>query len=369
MPYTGLNGFIPEEDPVQQLGIEYLDWENAISELPDWLSAGVARKRISKIKVININNINDSKGYYERAFLILSVLGQASIHESWRDGSANYIPESIAKPWSELSQYLNRPPVLTYSSHGLNNWRRIDKKGEIELGNIAPLCRFYGGLDESWFISTHVDIEAKSRLLTKYIAQALTSREQGNIDSLIINLTEFHQLIKSMMNVLISVRKYCDPDIFYQRVQPFMKGLDKVVFEGTTLLPQTHPGGSGAQSAIMPAIDAFLGIKHEQDYLSKYLKSLRSYMPRLHKEYVADLERMDSLREWIKQQGNLLLSEAYNKCVACVAEFRGEHMKISIDYIHKPAEKFNSNGKLGTGGSPYMEYLKKHKKETIMHCL
>jgi indoleamine 2,3-dioxygenase len=369
MSYAGINGFIPEDDPILELGHDYLDWDIAVSELPYWLSAGVARKKIKKIKVININNLKDSKGYYERAFLVLSVLGHAAIHESWRDGSAQSIPKSIAKPWSELSKYLNRSPVLTYSSHGLNNWRRLDQSGDIELGNIVPLCGFYGGLDESWFISTHVDIEAKSRLLTKYISESISAKEQGNIDLLISNLYLFNQLIKIMIEVLISIRRHCEPDIFYQRVQPFMKGLDNVVFEGTSLPPQTHPGGSGAQSAIMPAIDAFLGIKHEQDYLSHYLRSLRAYMPRLHKEYVSELERMDSLREWIKVVRSKPLTDAYNKCVARVAEFRGEHMKISIDYIHKPAEKFNNDGKLGTGGSPYMEYLKKHKKETIMHCL
>ncbi len=45
---------------------------------------------------------------------------------------------------------LGRPPVLSYASYALDNWRRIDRKNPIDLGNIALLQNFLGGQDEEY---------------------------------------------------------------------------------------------------------------------------------------------------------------------------------------------------------------------------
>ena len=52
--------------------------------------------------------------------------------------------------------------MLSYASYALDNWRRLDPASPIELGNIALLQNFLGGLDEEWFVLVHVDIEAKA---------------------------------------------------------------------------------------------------------------------------------------------------------------------------------------------------------------
>ncbi|MGW0733056.1 hypothetical protein [Streptomyces sp. NPDC002851] len=55
---------------------------------------------------------------------------------------------------------MGRPPVLSYASHVLVNWRRLDPARPVELGNVARLQSFLGGLDEDWFVVVHIAIEA-----------------------------------------------------------------------------------------------------------------------------------------------------------------------------------------------------------------
>lgn len=43
----------------------------------------------------------------------------------------------------------------------LNNWHRLDPSGPIRAENLACNSRFLGGLDETWFYTATVEIEAR----------------------------------------------------------------------------------------------------------------------------------------------------------------------------------------------------------------
>ena len=74
------------------------------------------------------------------------------------------LPAAIAVPLVELAKRVGRPPILSYASYCLHNWRRLDPAGPIALDNIALLQNFStpgdGKSDEDWFILVHVNIEA-----------------------------------------------------------------------------------------------------------------------------------------------------------------------------------------------------------------
>ena len=78
------------------------------------------------------------------------------------DGGAETTRTVIARTILELAERLGRPPVLSYASYALDNWRRIDPDGPVALGNLALLQNFLGGADEDWFILVHVEIEARA---------------------------------------------------------------------------------------------------------------------------------------------------------------------------------------------------------------
>lgn len=166
-----------------------------------------------------------------------------------------------------------------------------------------------------------------------------------------------------------------------------------------------------AQSAIIPAFDAFLGVAHEMDSMREYLLEMRRYMPRPH---VAFIERLEALSPSVREQvlessgsGDSGLVAAYNTALESLARFRcvyvcgawcavsrsdvrtsvliyhrqrilnrARHLVYADRYIKRPAEQQQSHdgagatdavAEVGTGGSDFVPYLEKHHRETKAH--
>ena len=265
--------FLPNEDPAVELPPSYRILDELGAELPHYLSAGKARETLALIPNIDVRGL-ETQSQKERALGLLSMFGQACVHESWRTQSAFSVPERIAVPWVTLAKNMDRLPALAYYSHGLCNWRRFDPDGPIELGNIAVLRNFFGGLDENWFVAVHVDIEAKAIPLVDAIVSAQESVSNDDEERLRQSLAVVGDSLDAMLRSLARIGENCDPDIFFNRVQPFMQGLRNMSYEGVSEFagqPQNFAGGSGAQSALMPLLDAALGIEHAKDDLLVYL--------------------------------------------------------------------------------------------------
>jgi indoleamine 2,3-dioxygenase len=369
---TPQRGFLPEADPSLRLPSAFHAWDDTAAELPQLLAAFRARDVLSRLPSLSLNELETSADR-ERALGILSLFGHAAVHESWRQGSASTVPSAIAIPWVTLATAMRRLPVLTYASHGQNNWRRIDPDAAVQLGNIAVLRNFFGGLDENWFVATHVDIEAQAAPLVKAVVAGQEAVGASDPDALYRSLHCIADTLGAIHATLVRVRENCDPHIFFTRVQPFMQGMKNVVYEGAAEFkgePQNFAGGSGAQSTLMPLLDAALGVRHAGDALITYLHELRRYMPHGHQDFLQQIELGPSIRDYLLTLADSGLNEQYNRCIEGLGRFREEHLAISIEYIQKPARQQASlRGEHGTGGSPFVGYLEKHRKETFANLL
>ena len=90
-------------------------------------------------------------------------------------------------------------------------------------------------------------------------------------------------------------------------------------------------------------------------------------MPPDHRHFLTAIAGGASLRQFIlKERGALpMLVERYNACVSLVEEFRALHLQYAASYIHQQAQSADANPTdIGTGGTPFMRYLDKHKRET-----
>ena len=69
----------------------------------------------------------------------------------------------------------------------------------------------------------------------------------------------------------------CDPYIYYHRVRPYIFGWknnpalpDGLIYRSCfNEKPQLFRGETGAQSSIVPTLDALLNVEHEKDELSE----------------------------------------------------------------------------------------------------
>jgi indoleamine 2,3-dioxygenase len=113
-----------------------------------------------------------------------------------------------------------------------------------------------------------------------------------------------------------------------------------------------------------------LGIGHKEDLLNAYLSEMRKYRPPAHREFLSSLEARGSVRPFVRYVNDASLTGLYNDCVELVERFRSLHLEYAATYIFRQAQRDAKNPHaVGTGGTPFMQYLKKHRDETAMHVL
>ena len=365
-------GYMQNVDPVTSLPAGNEAWDEMGKNLPKYLMGSDFRKRVKELPPFNLQTLN-TEGEIRRAMLVLSYIGMAY---QWSDNNPAFvIPERLAKPWYEVGKLVGRPPILSYASYSIDNWYRLDKKGPIECGNIALLQCFLGGQDEEWFILIHIDIEKKAGKVLKAIEEAQTAVVANDADKLEKALTKMRDGIKAMYDVLARMPEKCDPYVYFHRVRPYIFGWknnpalpDGVIYEGVDEYQgkgQKFRGETGAQSAIVPALDGVLGIEHERDELRDYLMEMRQYMPPKHVKFIEAVENGPRVRDFVFKLNNNAIKNVFNECVSLVADFRALHLEYAGTYIHAQAQKTPGNpSAVGTGGTPFMIYLRKHRDET-----
>ena len=273
------------------------------------------------------------------------------------------------------------PPILSYASYVLYNWRRIDPQKPIALGNLAVVQNFLGGLDEDWFILIHVDIENRAGVIPAAIIGALQALTHRHIVMLETYLAMITLSLESMLKTLERMPERCDEYIYYTRVRPYLHGWknnpsipDGIMYEGVSAYrnkPQQFRGESGAQSSIIPSLVAFLDIRHKETTFTPYLQEMLSYMPNGHRRLIEAIEQLScngySLFNFVRarKQDNPSLYDAYRSCRNALYNFRKKHFEYVGRYIHSQAQRHTGNPTaIGTAGTPFMTSLKELMDET-----
>ena len=98
---------------------------------------------------------------------------------------------------------------------------------------------------------------------------------------------------------------------------------------------------------------------------------IRDYMPPKDRAFVEAVEKHSTLRNFVKNRMQQWpqLRDLYNECVSLIEKFRTQHLQFAARYINQQAAKVNNNTGIGTGGTPFMRYLKKHRDECRQHLL
>lgn len=370
-------GFLPSWDPLETLPPALGLWDELAYDLPKLLVSGRIRSFIARMPLLDPQPYLETEAQWRRAMQALSYLAHAYV---WGESTPpSHLPENIAVPFYVVATHLGRPPVLSYASYALDNWKRLEPTGPIALGNIALIQNFLGGLDEEWFVLVHVAIEAAAapglRVLPKLV-EAIHQEDTPKAEEALITLEE---TLSQLYQILLRMRENCDPYIYYHRVRPYIHGWknnpalpEGLLYEGVAAYenkPQQFRGETGAQSGIIPAVDAALGITHAEDPLRVYLREMLEYMPPAHRQFVLDLEeyRIHERRAFFSQPA---LKGLYNQCVHWVERCRTLHLEYAAEYIARQHQKSVTNPTaVGTGGTPFMPYLAKHRDETKQHKL
>ena len=372
--------FLPKNSPLK----DYTSKSNSLSliknfamEIPKLLLTNTVRKKISNLNKndfsVDVLIKNKKNNEIRLAMSQISFISHAYIWGGKRP--CNFLPEVLSKPWVKLSKVLGRPPILSYASYCLDNWYKIQESDPISLENVALINNFLGGVDEDWFVTIHVCIEdaASEAIDSAYKLSFLNENDSEDVFER--HLKKISKSLKKVNAIFKKMPEKCDPYVYYHRVRPYIFGtkdnpnLKKgLVYENQfNNKPQFFRGETGAQSSVMPFLDGALDIYHTNDNLKHYLNEMREYMPPKHRKMIEEVEKRSNAKKYINNS-NILKGE-YNQCLDQIHEFRAQHLEFAATYIHKQAQVKNTFGTggstiKGTGGTPFMKYLKKHRDET-----
>jgi indoleamine 2,3-dioxygenase len=372
--------FLPYKDPLKEYKTSSTSLDrlaDIADQLPKLLLTNNVQKNINSLDTndLSVSLLIKNKNIRELklAMVQLSFISHAYI---WGAKTPSKIlPEAIAKPWAQVANILGRPPILSYASYCLDNWYRLNKKESISLENIGLLTNFLGGVDEDWFVTIHVCIEDAAREAIAAADSISKLNDKNSVKDFSDQLKLIISSLRKVNSIFSRMPEKCDPYVYYHRVRPFIFGTkdnpdlkEGLIYKNQfNNKPQFYRGETGAQSSIMPFLDGALGIYHTEDNLRHYLNEMRDYMPPKHRRSIEIVEKRSNAKRCILESKKLTLE--YNKCLEEIRVFRAQHLEFAATYIHKQSQITNPFGRggstiTGTGGTPFMKYLKKHRDET-----
>lgn len=284
------------------------------------------------------------------------------------------LPANLARPTVALADRLDQAPLLPYSGYVLDNWARLDRASPIDLDNVYMVQNFYGGVDENWFVLIHVAIEAAAGPILALACDLVVAANTKDTSGATALLEDMHSHWDKVNAIFDRMPERCDPYIYFERVRPYIHGWannpalpDGLIYEGVEKYEgkgQSFRGQTGSQSSIVPSMDALFQVQHGTDPLRSFLDELHAYRPVQHRRFIEDLRDQSHLREFAVASGDAALRQAFNAAVEQVARFRTRHLEYAASYINKQAKGGKGNDtEVGTGGTPFMKYLKKHRDE------
>ena len=372
---SSARGFLASFDPETVTLPDVLQpVRDAALALPHTLPTGGIRRRLTALPVLDLTQFctDASDAEHRVAMVHYSFLAQSYV---WGEPTPpTSLPAPIAAPLWHLAKTIGQKPILPYSSYVLDNWGRLEANGPIDLSNVFMIQPFLGGQDEAWFVIVHVAIEARAGEMLACFPALIRAARDGDDAAIEKGLATIASVWDDVYAIFDRMPERCDPHIYFHRVRPWINGWkdnpalpDGLIYEGvdeTGGRPQAFRGQTGSQSSIVPAMDALFGISHAADPLRAYLDELHEYRPPDHRRFIDDVRASSRLREYVQTNGSRSLKTLYNECVQQLARFRTRHLDYAASYINKQAKGDAGNDTaVGTGGTPFMKYLKKHRDE------
>lgn len=351
-------GFLPKNDPILTLGVGFEVWESTAREIPQLLEARKIREAIEKLPDFAIRSLKPEQ--CEFAFLMLSMLTNAYVHAE--NPSAIKIPAVLAVPFVDLAGRLGRPPILSHASLVLHNWQRMDPKGPIGPENLQPIFTFRNTPDEAWFYHLTTGIEAKGAKAVHEVAVMLRAAKEDQEELVEEAITNILEMIPLLTQELSRMQQGCDPEVFYEKIRPYLNSFHKVRYEGILDNEvRSYAGGSAAQSSLLQALEIGLGIPHQEDHSATFLLEMRRYMPPAHRSFLSALERtapafVEFCEKYPQLQG---LRRA---CALELQHFRNAHLKLVSQYILAHTSQ-SGPGHTGTGGTDPMPFLRQLRND------
>jgi len=369
-------GFLGDNQPLGCLPREIFgEWENLLSKLSQQIQSESLRQSILELPPVEFSERTlTTELEWQRAYLLLSFLGQGYIWMKGEAGIVNEIPQKLAVPWNRVSKHLGLKPVGSYASTVLYNFGVHDPSLPWDaVDNLHVLHTFTGTRDESHFFLVHALMEIAAAPAICAIGEIHELMETRNDEKIMDCLKTMKASLIKIQEVVAKMYESCDPKTFFVVIRPFFagsKGLDAfpngILYEGVDTTPKKYHGASAGQSSVIFALDEFLGIVQSGE-VQKFVASMTDYMPALHQKFLQQQKEMVPFPEYCKKSGSKEMRGCFNEVVDELVRFRNQHLILVARYIvnQKESSVNPSLDDKGTGGSHAISFLKGVRDRTI----
>ena len=346
----------------------FAKWEELLTELPQHIMQRTLREAILQLPKVEFNaSTLKSREEWKRAYLLLCFLGQGYIWMEGEAGIVDMVPRKIAVPWCSVSAHLGMPPVGTYLSTVLLNYKARNPNLPLDnMDNLDALHTFTLRKDESYFYLIHVLVELAASPGIRAIATIYNKMHIKDNRAVIECLQTVTNSIMKITEVMGKMYEGCHMKTFFVEIRPFFagsEGLDVlpngIIYEGVDNLPKKFNGASAGESSVFYMLDTFLGISQSGETL-KFVSSMIDYMPQGHREFLTKLKDMPSTHDYCQQSGLKELIANFNAVVEELVNLRNQHLTLVVRYIINQREN-SINPSLDskkTGGSNLTDFLK-----------
>ena len=347
-------------------------WEGAAQRIPQLIACKGLRKEVNEeLPEIDFSDITlHTEEQWQRAYTVTTFLAQAYLWEELQSSDSLSgpitLPKKLADPWRVTADHIGVPPVATYAALVLYNYSFRNPSMEFASADNLQAALYFteNTSEESWFFMVHaleesIAAEGLEAIIEAY--KAMSSNDTGKLEKCFKMITK---VLHNMKDKLDQMRQKCTTDFFYNTLRPFLGFPECGVFYGESSEVKRYRSGSGAQDSAIPAFNLFLDIKHGHEE-ENILKDFEIYMPAKHREFLKAIRMEASVRSYVLESRNNELRSSYNEAVGALASFRKKHIELVASYIVNETKGATSEEDRGTGGTPFMRFLKNVRDNTI----
>lgn len=300
-------GFLPINPPLKSMTATHRVWDEIAAELPTLYERVAIRRTLERMPLLDASPDSLDDVHLYRAATILGMFAHSYY---WLELiPPKNIPDTIMKPWAEVSLRLNKPsPFFSYSELVLYNWQFKQQNNQVRcLENLSMLVQSVGKRDEEIFYLCMVEMVAVSAPVIGSVVRAQEAMVKNDVESL-----------KQELKLITDCAELVNKAFSKIDLNPYSKTfVDPVVWGkciGILLVPWDSygvKGPSGTASPYFHLMDSILGRKR---FASMHGQNEVHYKEVYNSIHVKNfLNAIDSLpiKAFIEKSNDKVLRELY----------------------------------------------------------
>lgn len=282
-------GLLPWDPPLTALPDSHSAWDRVAADLPDLFRTLAVRRVVDAMPVLPaaVNDLPDEFAW--RGCALLGMLAHSYVRVLPQPPET--LPESIERPWAELSRRLHRPATaLTYDDLICYNWRPRDVQHpeRRDLEDLDLLIPTVGTQEERIFYLAQVEVLSRGAPIVGAMVRAQEAAERGDLAALhdeLVTVIEIVERAATGAFLKIDANPYSptfvDPVVWAKTVAPF-----------AVAIRESGHAISGAAAPLFQALDVFIG-RHRYD--SRVGREAYRLRPGFSPHFLAFLDALDQV--------------------------------------------------------------------------